>query len=404
MFLNLHSIFHINLFMSPEKSRKIFLIIAIALIAFNLRPSISAVGPLIYEIRTDTGLSNTLLGMLTTLPILAFGAISVLTPLFTRRIGTEGTMALALIILTAGILLRIIPASLALFAGTLILGVGIALGNVLLPGIVKKSFPERSGMVTGIYSATLGLGAALASGVSVPLSEEAGLGWRGSLGVWAVVSALALIVWLPQLKRNFPVIAKRSLLNSLNELRKSTLAWHISLFMGIQSFTFYIVIAWLPEILQGRGIDSTEAGWLLALCQGMGVIGTLIIPNWASRLQTQRLPVIILVVLEVISIVGLMIPGITLVGLWVSLLGFSMGSCFGLALLFIVLRTRDTQSANELSGVSQSVGYTLAATGPALFGAIFDLTASWTLPLGFLLLFSVLKLWTGWRAGTGSYV
>lgn len=404
MFLTLHSIFHINPFMSPEKSRKIFLIIAIALIAFNLRPSISAVGPLIYEIRADTGLSNALLGMLTTLPILAFGVISVLTPLFTRRIGTEGTMALALVILTAGILLRVIPVSAALFAGTILLGIGIALGNVLLPGIVKKSFPERSGMVTGIYSSMLGIGAALSSGVSVPLSDGAGLGWRGSLGVWAIASAIALAVWLPQLKRNFPVIAKRSLLNSLNELRKSALAWHVSLFMGIQSFTFYIIIAWLPEILQDRGIGTSEAGWLLALCQGVGVVGTFFIPNWASGLKTQKLPVVILVVLEIISLIGLMVSGPTLVYLWASVLGFSMGACFGMSLLFIVLRTRDTESANELSGVSQSVGYLMAATGPALFGAIFDFTLNWTLALSFLLIFSFLKLWTGWHAGKRQYV
>ncbi|MFO7575539.1 MAG: MFS transporter, partial [Bacteroidales bacterium] len=168
--------------MSPEQNRKILLITAIAVIAFNLRPAIGAVGPLIYEIRLDTGLSNTLLGMLTTLPVLAFGIFSILTPFFTKKLGTEGTMTLALILLTAGLLIRVYPAHTALFAGTAVLGVGIALANVLLPGIVKKSFPNRYGLVTGIYSAMLGTGAAISSGISVPLSEGLNFGWRWALG------------------------------------------------------------------------------------------------------------------------------------------------------------------------------------------------------------------------------
>lgn len=390
--------------MSPEQNRKTLLIIAIAVIAFNLRPSISAVGPLISEIRLDTGLPNSLLGMLTTLPVLAFGLLSVFTPLLTKRFGTEGTMFLALLILTAGILLRVIPGSAMLFTGTIILGGGIALGNVLLPGIVKKQFPTRTGLVTGIYSGMLGIGAALSSGVSVPLSQNLGLGWRWSLGFWAIFSAIALLIWMPQLKRNFQVVAKRSLGNALKQLSQSGLAWNVSLFMGFQSFTFYIIIAWLPEVLQDRGIGAVEAGWLLSLCQGTGVLGTFFMPAWASRLRNQHIPILLLIILEIISLLWLMIPGTAYTGVIVSLLGLSMGGSFGMALLFIVLRTADSDSANELSGISQSIGYTLAATGPALFGAVFDLTQIWTIPLGMLLIFSLLKLWSGWRAGTRGVV
>lgn len=390
--------------MSPEQNRKTLLILAIAVIAFNLRPSISAVGPLISEIRLDTGLPNSLLGMLTTLPVLAFGLLSVFTPLLTKRFGTEGTMFLALLILTAGILLRVIPGSAMLFTGTIILGGGIALGNVLLPGIVKKQFPTRTGLVTGIYSGMLGIGAALSSGVSVPLSQNLGLGWRWSLGFWAIFSAIALLIWMPQLKRNFQVVAKRSLGNALKQLSQSGLAWNVSLFMGFQSFTFYIIIAWLPEVLQDRGIGAVEAGWLLSLCQGTGVLGTFFMPAWASRLRNQHIPILLLIILEIISLIWLMIPGTAYTGVIVSLLGLSMGGSFGMALLFIVLRTADSDSANELSGISQSIGYTLAATGPALFGAVFDLTQIWTIPLGMLLIFSLLKLWSGWRAGTRGVV
>lgn len=390
--------------MSPEQNRKILLILAIAMIAFNLRPPISAVGPLISEIRLDTGLSNTLLGMLTTLPVLSFGLFSVFTPLFTKRFGTEGTMALALLILTAGTLLRVIPGSVMLFSGTIILGAGIALGNVLLPGIVKKQFSDRSGLVTGIYSGMLGVGAALSSGVSVPLSQGLGIGWRGALGFWAIFSSIALLTWLPQLKRNFQVVAKRSLGNALKGLSKSGLAWNVALFMGFQSFTFYIIIAWLPEVLQDRGVGAVEAGWLLSLCQGVGVLGTFFMPAWAERLENQRTPVLVMIILEVVSLLWLMIPGTAYTGLIVSILGFSMGGSFGIALLFIVLRSKDSDSANELSGISQSVGYTLAATGPALFGAVFDLFQIWSVPLGMLLIISFLKFWSGWKAGRRAIV
>ena len=390
--------------MSPEQNRKTLLILAIAVIAFNLRPSISAVGPLISEIRLDTGLPNSLLGMLTTLPVLAFGLLSVFTPLLTRRFGTEGTMSLALLILTAGIMLRVIPGSFMLFTGTIILGAGIALGNVLLPGIVKKQFPTKTGLVTGIYSGMLGIGAALSSGISVPLSQNLDLGWRLSLGFWAIFSSIAVVIWLPQLKRNFQVVAKRSLGNALKQLSQSGLAWNVSLFMGFQSFTFYIIIAWLPEVLQDRGIGAVEAGWLLSLCQGTGVLGTFFMPAWASRLRNQHIPILVLIILEIISLLWLMIPGTAYTGLIVSLLGLSMGGSFGMALLFIVLRTADSDSANELSGISQSIGYTLAATGPALFGAVFDLAQVWTIPLGMLLIFSLLKLWSGWKAGSRGVV
>lgn len=390
--------------MSPEQNRKLLLIIAIAVIALNLRPAISGVGPLIGEIRGDTGLSNTALGLLTTLPVLAFGVFSVLTPLFTRRIGTEGTMMLALILLLSGTLIRVIPSLTPLFAGTIILGVGIALGNVLLPGIVKKSFPERFGLVTGIYSSMLGIGATVASAVSVPLSEGAGLGWRWALGVWAVVALIALLIWLPQMKRNIPPTARRGLISSLKQLGQSRLAWSVAIFVGLQSLTFYTIIAWLPEILIERGMSADRAGFMLAITQGTGVLGTFFIPAWAARRRRQRLPIAILVGIEIVSIIGLLNPELFLVGLWSALLGFSLGGSFGLALLFIGLRTRDSDSANELSGMAQSVGYTLAATGPALFGAINDLTGDWTFPLLLFIVIALIKLATGWKAGRAETV
>lgn len=390
--------------MSPEKSQRILLFIAIFVISLNLRPAIVAVGPLIHEIRMDTGLSSTLLGMLTTFPVLAFGIFSVLTPAFTRKLGMEGTMVFALILLTAGIFLRVIPTIPALFLGTMILGIGITLGNVLLPGIVKQNFPEKFGVMTGIYSAMLGIGAAAASGISAPLSEGIGLGWRWSLGAWGFFSLLALILWLPQMKRNARVQARQSIFQSLKYLGSSNLAWSVALFFGMQALTFYTLVAWLPELLIDRGMSPVRAGWMLSIVLITGAAGTLVVPSWASQRERQRLPVLIIVAGEMISLAALLSPSLFMVEVWMIILGFSKGSSFGMALLFIGLRARDTDSANELSGMSQSVGYFLAASGPVLFGMLFDLTRGWTLPLVFLLFAALVKLWSGVRAGRNEFV
>lgn len=314
-------------------------------------------------------------------------------------------MAFALFILTAGTLMRAIPANLALFGGTLLLGIGIALGNVLLPGIVKKKFPKRAGLMTGIYSSMLGVSATIATGISVPLSQGKGLGWRWTLGSWGFFSALTLLAWLPQLKSNMSAIMKKSFRTSIRDLGTSKLAWHVAIFVGLQSLTFYTLTAWLPEILIERGIDNIHAGWLLATMHGVGVIGTFVTPYLVSEKPSQQKSVLWIVFFEMISLLGLIVPlpfwGVVI---FISTIGFCLGGSFGLALLFILLRSRDSDSANELSGMSQSIGYTIAAVGPVLFGALFDWTQNWIIPLAFLFLVALLKLKSGWEAGKNQYV
>lgn len=379
--------------------KNILLITGIVLIAINLRPALAGIGPLISTIRASTGLSNAMLGLLTTLPLLAFGVLSTLTPLFSRRLGIEGTLALAMGLLTGGILLRVIPGNLPLFGGTLLLGMGIAFGNVLLPSLVKRDFPNRTGIMTSVYSSMLGLGATLAAGISVPLAHDLNWGWRWSLGSWALLSFIALIVWLPQLKNLTLPKYDRSLGQALKDLGSSSVAWQVALFMGLQSLAFYVVLAWLPEILQDRGLTASEAGWMLSLSQAMGIVGTILFPTWAEKVKDQRPLVWLLMIFEAISLVGFMIPHAFLVWLWSSLIGLALGGSFGLALLFIVLRSPDSQTATELSGMAQSIGYLLAAIGPTLFGALYDITHAWFLPLLFLLLIVGAKLVFGLGAG-----
>ncbi len=362
-----------------HRLRQGMLILGIILIAFNLRPGLAAVGPLIGQIRLDTGLSNAMLGLLTTLPLLAFGVISMFTSLFTRRWGIEATLAGSLLILSAGTLLRVVHLNAALFGGTLLIGIGIAFGNVLLPSLIKRDFPDKTGLMTSLYSSVLGVGATLAAGISIPLAAP--LGWRWALGAWAVPAVIALLLWLPQLKFRTRPRHTRRFSQSLKKLGSAPLAWQVALFMGLQSLAFYVVLAWLPEILQSRGFDAAPAGWMLSLSQGMGASGSLLIPAWAEKYEGQDRIIWVLAIMELVSLIGLMIPSAPLVWLWVSLIGFSLGGSFGLALLFIVLRTSDTETATELSGLAQSIGYLLAAAGPALFGLLHDISGNWIVPL-----------------------
>ena len=389
---------------NAKKTTNYLLIVGIIFIALNLRPALASVGPLIEEIRESTGLSNTLLGLLTTLPLIAFGVVSTLTPLFTKRFGIGGTLLGAMILLTIGIAMRYFQSIPALYLGTFLLGIAIALGNVLLPSLTKRNFSENSGFITSMYSSLMSVGAALAAGLSVPLSGNLNLGWRGSLVVWGLLSCIAIFVWMPQVGKLKKNTNNRSFAVAMKKMVKSKLAWKIALFMGLQSMVFYTILAWLPVILQSRGYDAAFAGWMLSLSQATGIIGSLVIPYLAGKQKNQRGIVVVLVLLELVSLTGLLFPQFGLVALWVSILGIALGGTFGLALLFLVLRSHDTESATELSGMAQSIGYLVAATGPMLFGGIFDLTGNWDYAIMVLFVIAFIKLYMGLGAGKAEKV
>jgi CP family cyanate transporter-like MFS transporter len=387
---------------SRSKSGHILLIAGILVIAINLRPALATVGPLISQIREATGLSNSMLGLLTTLPLLAFGMMSSLTPLVTRKFGIGYTLLGAVLIIAIGIVIRSMDGVVFLFSGTILFGIGIAFGNVLLPSLTKEYFTTNSGIMTSLYSAVMAIGASLAAGISVPLSKNFGLGWRGTLGIWIVFAVLAFFVWLPLVSRFKKTVQSGTYLKSMLALGKKMLAWKIALFMGLQSMAFYIILAWLPEILQSRGFDAHFSGWMLSLSQATGIAGSVIIPLWASKKKNQKKIVFILFLMEIAGITGLLFSHGNMVILWVSFIGFVLGGCFGLALLFIVLRSKDTATTTELSGMAQSIGYLVAATGPILFGKVFDLTLNWSYPLLLLLVIATAKLYAGLGAGSES--
>ncbi|UFJ40999.1 MFS transporter [Brevibacillus humidisoli] len=387
---------------AQAKAASLMLIFGIVIVAANLRAPITVVGPIIGDISHDLGISHAAAGVVTTLPLLAFALLSPFAPRIARRFGLETTIWTGMILLTAGIILRSSQGVVTLFLGTALLGLAIALGNVLVPSLVKRDFPERVGVMTGVYTVSMNLWGAIASGVSIPIAQGLGMGWSGALGCWAILSTAAILVWLPQLR--FRKRAIQTPVSSPVQLWRSRLAWQVTLFMGLQSMVFYVTIAWLPEILQQQGMTGANAGWMLSLMQFVVLPVTFLVPVAAGRRSSQRGLAVTAGFFILIGLGGLLSGFNTLVAIWVILLGIGAGASFSLAMMFFVLRSRDPQQSAELSGMAQSFGYLLAAAGPTLFGWLHDVTESYTIPLLLLMVVSVLLIAVGTLAGRSGYV
>lgn len=380
--------------------------LSIILLATNLRAPITSVGPLISSIRESLQISNTVAGALTTLPLLAFAFISPFAPKLARRFGMEMTLFISLIVLLLGILLRSLGAIEGLFIGTLFIGLSIAIGNVLLPGLVKLKFFHRVGLMTGLYAVSMNLIAAIASGVSVPIASFRGLGWQGSLGFWGLLTIVTILFWLPQLRHqetNVKEVGNNSPKVSTH-LWRSPLAWQITVFMGLQSLIFYSVVAWLPQILFEKGMTASAAGWMISIFQFSTLPFTFLVPILAGRLKSQRTLVGFIALLFALGTVGVMLGSIRFIPLWMVCIGIAAGSAFSLAMMFFSLRTESVQEASEVSGMAQSIGYFLAALGPLFFGLMRDMTGGWTAPLILLVVSSVMILIAGMGAGKEGYV
>ncbi|MDZ7806051.1 MAG: MFS transporter [Gracilimonas sp.] len=358
--------------------------------ALSMRSPLSSVGPLTEFIQNALGLSYSMVGLITTLPLICFALLSGFTLYFTQRFGLEFTLGAALFILTIGTVSRYFATIPSLYLGTLFIGIGIAVMNVLMPSIVKRDFPKRSGFMTSLYSGVMGIGATLGAGLSVPLAHATN--WQFSLGSWAILSFMGLLLWIPQLRNRTKPKNPIHIGTAIKKLGSSPIAWQIALFMGLQSLIFYAVLAWLPEILIDRGMTPTRAGLVLSISQGTGILGSLVIPTIAGRFKDQRSIVLVTGAMEVIGVVGILLTDTFFVSTWAGILGFGLGGNFSLALLFMVLRADSAELTTGLSGMAQSVGYFVAAFGPILFGFVHDLTNSWNIPLYSILVIAALQI------------
>ncbi|MCM2139836.1 CynX/NimT family MFS transporter [Vagococcus fluvialis] len=379
------------------------LLLGIIMIATNLRAPITSVGPLVGTITNSLNLTGAQAGLITTLPLIAFAIISPIAPKLARKFGTETTILSALILIILGLSIRYLPSISTLFLGTAILGCGIAIGNVLIPSIVKQEFQNQSGLVTGIYSVSMNLTGAIASGVSIPLIEKLGWTWNQAFSLWIILAALALLAWLPQLK-NKKATPEVNVVDTNNSIWHSSLAWSVSLFMGIQSFIFYVLVAWLPEMLISQGIPSSKSGGMLSLLQLTLLPTTFIIPIIAEKRPNQKSLVVISFTLFTLGISGLMFSSLAVISLSIIAIGIAGGIAFSLSMMFFNLRTSTPKEAADLSGMAQSIGYILAAVGPFLFGLLHDLTNNWQSSLFLLIGMTIILLFVGLNAGSSKKV
>lgn len=387
--------------MSPVSSsangNKLLLIVGILFIAATLRVTFTGIAPLLDAIRAEYQLTTAQTGLLTTLPLLAFGLVSPLAAGVARRFGIERSLLLAMVIICLGIGLRSLPSAAWLYIGTALIGCGIALGNVLLPGLIKRDFSGHVARMTGAYSITMGAAAAAGSAMVVPLAL-AGFGWRGALLLLMVFPLLALLLWLPQARRQATTPMTGSGAAHNRGIWRSALAWQVTLFLGINSLVYYVIVGWLPAILQSMGYSEAQAGSLHGLLQLATAAPGLAIPLVLHCLKDQRGIAVLVALMCVVSTLGLwLLPGQAVI--WTLIFGFGSGATMILGLTFIGLRASSAHQAAALSGMAQTIGYLLAACGPPLIGKIHDAYGDWHIPLIIVALIAVVMALFGALAG-----
>lgn len=378
------------------------LVIAIGLAALNLRTAVTSVGPLLGELRSSLGMSGSVAGVLTTLPVLCFAVIGSAGPALAHRFGERRVVAGALACLATGLVVRALAASVwlfLLFSGVAL--VGGALGNVLIPAIIKRSFPHRVGVMTAMYTTAMATGTTLGAGVAVPVADAAGT-WRVGLGVWFVLAVVALMPWLGLLRRDTATTGGHAAV-TMRSLARSRLAWMVAAYFGSQSLQAYVAFGWIAQIFIDNGISRAQAGLMLAVLTALSIPTSLVLPSLAARMRSQFPLVVALVVCYVAGYVGMVLAPAAGAWVWSVLIGLGAGA-FPLALTMIALRSRQPGTTAALSGFAQSLGYMMAAAGPLLFGVLHDLSGGWTLPYVLVFVMLAVQLLTGWYVSRPRYI
>lgn len=392
---------------TPKKPFQLQLFIGLILVAVNLRAPITAVGPLVPTMKTELPFSSGVFGLLTTIPLIMFAAFSPFVRRISDKLGAGMTLLYAVVAILFGVIIRSFAGNIGLFAGTFLLGAGIAIGNVLVPGIIKARFPERIGLATGAFTISMTSFAAVSAAVSYPLSKINGMGWRNSLAVWLLLAIIGLLVWLPQ--RNLSILPQKGAIPIAQKPERSVwrtgLAWWLTVLMGAQSFLFYFFAAWLPTIALFKGLSQESAGYLAFAFQLTTIPAAFLIPAIAARLKDQRGLISVVAGLYIVSLIGLALTkSIVPLTICVMLYGFSTGSCFNLCMLLISLRTRNAVRATSLSGMVQSLGYGFGALGPILGGWLFDWTGNWNTAFALVGVLIVTIFFSGRKAGKNLYI
>ena len=363
-----------------SRTTSLLLVTGLLLVACSMRSPITGVGAVLGPISADVGLGPSTAGVLTSLPLVAFAVASAVVPRVAGRLGVVPALVSALVLLALGAGLRWVPGAVPLFAGTLAIGVAIAVTNVLLPVVVRMRFPARVALVTSGYVVLMQVAGSIASGLTVPAADHLAGGWRTALALWGLPAVLAALCWAPLLRggRERPVAGATRAPTPW----RSPLAWAVTAFMGAQSVVFYSLLTWLPTVLADRsGLDAARGGWVLALLQAAGVAAGLLVPLLAGRTVARTRRVMVGVSLcSVLGVLALLaLPGVPAVG--AVGVGLGTGGAIVLALAAMSARAADAEGAVALSGMAQSGGYLAAALGPVVVGAVHAASGSWTVPL-----------------------
>ena len=385
----------------PSAFGRFLLGASLVLIAFNLRPVFSSASALLPEIVRTYGLTPLGASLLTTLPVICLGAFSPLAPRLAQRIGAERTLLGVLAFLAIGTAMRGLTSIPLLFIGTAVAGACIAIGNVLLPGLVKRDFADRTALMTGFYTMALCAGAAAGAGFTLPIERQLGGLPAEALGAWGLPAAIVFLLWLPQTLRSRRI--KHSGFR-VEGLLKDRLAWQVTLFMGLQSALAYCVFGWLVPIMRERGLDGVTAGAIVSVSVMVQAAACLVIPHIAVRRRDQSLVNVVLIVCAVGALLGLLFAPLSTVWFWAVLQGIGQGGLIAVAMTVIVLRSPDAHVAAHLSGMAQCVGYLLAAIGPLIVGLLHSWTGGFQASAVLFILLGLGAAFFGWGAGRSLHV
>ncbi|PAF54469.1 hypothetical protein BKH42_00735 [Helicobacter sp. 13S00482-2] len=389
--------------MHSKRRIELFILLGIIFITLNLRGPITAVGPIIEIIKEHYRLSNSLAGFITTLPLLAFAIFSPIV----ARFRYVTMMLYGLLFIFFGEIVRSYFAESGLFVGTLIMGIGIAIANVLLPSIIKAGFPKTFGKIMSIYSLVLVISAAIGAGISVPLTLSLNLGWKNTLALWAIIAVIAIILWIPQLGGRRRYKNQKRNINEMTPIYKYATSWWITFFMGTQSLIFYSIIAWFPSILIEKGFDIHFASNMTLLYQVCSMPIALVAPIMVARIRNKHKHVLTsFLCLMYAFAFGILFFYNSLFAMLIAtiFLAFPMGGMFGIALLFVSTKASHPQKVARLSGMAQSLGYLIAALGPIFLGFIYDLSHSWNIPLIVFVCLTVLLIFFGYKANNSKVI
>jgi CP family cyanate transporter-like MFS transporter len=379
----------------PSHRGRLLIGAAIVLLALNLRVAVGSLGVVLGSVRDDLGMSAAVAGVLTTVPVVCFAVFGVGAHGVVKRLGLHRTAALVLAMITIGLVLRSVADSTALFLlCTTVALAGAAMGNIILPPLVKVHFPDRIALMSALYGAALMAGATLGSIATVPLADAL-RGWRDGLGLWAALAFIAFLPWLAFVGHDVRTDPTGSDRLAIKDVARSRLAWAMVVLFGAQSAGAYAQFGWFPEILTDAGLSDAHAGAMLGLLSGVGIPLTLGLP-WLIRVVGDRpvLPVGFAAV-TALGWLGVLVAPTTATWLWAILLGIG-GGAFTWTLTMIGRRTRTAAGTTTLSVFTQGPGYLIAGIGPLGVGILHDLTGSWTVPLIALMCLAVPIAVAGW--------